>query len=176
MNSAILGIARHKRQPQRGVALVVSLVLLIALTVVGVALLSATRIDEQNANNEQHKAQAFKLAESGIASVLDKDYLLAAITSNTSDTDDTGMEAPVALVMAGQSLNMSGSVAVQYCGETMPIGTDLNADLSGGQLASILLDINAIASVDNTSTTADHVQRVAITALQTNRRGKCQVR
>jgi len=54
------------RQKQEGVALVVSLVLLVAVTILGITTLSGTRLNHKITSNSQNKAIAFEVAESGM--------------------------------------------------------------------------------------------------------------
>ena len=176
--------ARRPVKRERGVALVVSLVLLIAMTILGVATLSSTRLNEKRTSNAQQKAIAFEVAESAIASVWDAQYLNVALTSNASDTGndpeaivsadaDTELSFAFDQLTDGKGVDIDGELSVQYCGETNPVASDLSADLSATQLVFLLVDVNSVAQVANTSTEADHVQRGAVTSVKTNRTGNC---
>lgn len=171
-------------QHEQGVALVISLVLLITMTILGVATLSGTRLNEKRTANAQQKSIAFEVAESAIASVWNKAYLTTAITSNPADSgndpaavmsadEDTGMITDFDQLHDGKGVNIEGTLSVQYCGETIPIGSSQSADESKMQLAFILIDVNSVAGIANTSTRADHVQRGALTSVKTNRSGNC---
>lgn len=187
---------RHNRQylsstvfsRQQGAVLVVSLVLLISMTVLGVATLSGTRLNEKIASNTQQKSIAFEVAESGIRSVWDVQYLRGSITSNAQDSGNNpvAVERPDAdtgiasgydqLDENGLGPDLSGQLTVQYCGEAAPLGSSMNEDLSSAQMASILVDINSVAQIANSSTSADHLQRVRITTLRTQRSANCTTR
>lgn len=169
---------------EQGVALVVSLVLLIAMTILGVATLSGTRLNEKRTSNAQQKAIAFEVAESAIASVWDAAYLNVALTSDATDTgndpvaivspdEDTELTDAFDQLTDGKGVDIDGELSVQYCGETDPVASDLSADLSATQLVFLLADVNSVAQVNNTSTEADHVQRGAVTSVKTNRSGNC---
>jgi Tfp pilus assembly protein PilX len=56
---------------QRGAALAVSLILLTALTVIGVSVLNSSGLQERMAANSQEKLAAFQAAESGVANVIE---------------------------------------------------------------------------------------------------------
>lgn len=169
---------------ERGVALVVSLVLLIAMTILGVATLSGTRLNEKRTSNAQQKSIAFEVAESAIASVWSAQYLISALTSNPTDSGndpmaitspdaDTGLSADFDQLTDGKGVNIDGELSVQYCGEVDPVASDLNADLSAPQMVFLLVDVNSVARVANTRTEADHLQRGAVTSVKTNRSGNC---
>lgn len=173
---------------QRGTVLVVSLVLLITMTVLGVATLSGTRLNEKITSNTQQKSIAFEVAESGIRSVWDVQYLRESITSNLQDSGnnpvaversdtDTGIASQYdQLDSEGRGSDLSGLLTVQYCGEIAPLGSSMNEDQSSAQMASILVDVNSVAQIANSSTVADHLQRVRITTLRTQRSANCTIR
>ncbi|ASJ76556.1 pilus assembly PilX family protein [Granulosicoccus antarcticus] len=169
---------------QQGVALVISLVLLVTMTILGVATLSGTRLNEKRTANAQQKSIAFEVAESGISSVWSKAYLTGAVTSDAadkgddpaaifSDDADTGLIGDFDQLSDGKGVNIEGTVSVQYCGETTNVGSDLSADESDVQLIFMLIDVNSVARVANSSTRADHVQRGAVTSVKTSRTGNC---
>lgn len=169
---------------QQGVALVISLVLLVTMTILGVATLSGTRLNEKRTANAQQKAIAFEVAESAISSVWNKAYLSTAVTSNAADSGDnpaaimsadtdTGILTEFDQLKDGKGANIEGTLSVQYCGEAVPIGSSQSADESRMQLVFMLIDVNSIARITNTSTRADHVQRGAVTSVKTNRSGSC---
>ena len=53
---------------QRGAVLVVSLVLLVVLTLLGVSVMNVTQLEERMAGNSQEMNQAFHSAETGLSS------------------------------------------------------------------------------------------------------------
>lgn len=182
-------IASHaKPQPfgsqQKGVALVVSLVLLAAMTILGIATLSGTRLNEQIVSNSQQKSIAFEAAESAIESVFNYPDLYGAITSDPQDSADN----PDAVTLAdidsnlatgydigvdGKGIDIDGILTVQFCGESQPLGTSLNASLDSGVITAILVDINSVVNVANSGASADHIRRVQFQVPQTGRTGSC---
>jgi len=185
---AIVG-RRYPRRSERGVALVISLVLLVAMTILGVATLSSTRLNEKITSNAQQKSIAFEVAESAIASVWDKGYLTNALTSGPADSAnnpvavqapdaDTGLavDFDVKNGSGNTVVDVEGELTVQYCGETAPIGSDLNADESVTTFVYQLIDVNSVVQIANTNTRSDHVQRGAATSAKTGRTGNCPVR
>jgi len=171
------------RKKQEGVALAISLVLLVAVTILGITTLSGTRLNEKITSNAQNKSIAFEVAESGISSVWSKTYLMTAITDASvaandptpllSPKTDTGVDTDF---NQGTTVALDGSLTVQYCGEGIPVGTSLNSDKSNPGSVYLLIDINSVATINNASTQADHLQRAAIVAPKTGRTGACVTR
>lgn len=177
----------HTVFAQQGVALVVSLVLLAAMTIIGVATLSGTRLSEQMASNSQQKSIVFEAAESAIESIVNYDDLFAAITSDPNASFDnpdlvslpdssSKLKDGYDLIAGGKGIDIEGTLSVQYCGETQPIGTSLDASLDGGALTAVLVDVNGIATISNSSARADNLRRVSFTMPQTGRSGNCTAR
>ena len=172
---------------QQGVALAISLILLVALTILGVATLTSTRFQEQITSNAQQKAVSFEAAESAINSVLvDQDLVVDSIVNNpTGDFNDPDPVRPAGLeeILSrsldqnnenGKSLNISSFVTVQFCGErALQIGSELTADKSKVRIVSIVFDVNGQAEIENTNAHSDHVQRASFPRPETMRTGKC---
>lgn len=177
-----------KRHRQRGAVLAVSLILLATVTMLGMTMLTGTRLNEKVTSNSQQKAIAFEAAESGIQSVWDVAYLREKITMGASvavdnpppvilPDSDTGMQADFDELDANdRGSDIDGEVSVQFCGEMPAAGSSMSEDLSTEKLVSMLVDINSVARIGNSSATADHLQRLRITSLRTDRTGNCLVR
>ena len=171
---------------QRGIVVFISLVLLVAMTILGVATLSGTRLNEKITSNAQQKAIAFEVAESAISSVWNKEYLSKAVISNSVDIgndpaplrskdSDSGFSSDYDQDNNGKKVvDIDGTLTVQYCGEVAPVGSDLNADQSATQFVYMLIDVNRVAEVANTAARADHIQRGAATSAKTGRTGNCR--
>ena len=187
---------RRPRSPraQRGVALAISLVLLVAMTVVGIATLAGTRLSEKMSSNAQQKSVAFEVAESVIDTVWTPSALMASVGAiPESEFDEPAAVAPaVEGVVEGVdlrggfdqrigtdghlSVDVDGEVTIRYCGESpLPRGSSLSADESDVQMVGVLFDVNGLARIDGSGTTSDHVQRGALVRPRTGRRGKCDV-
>ena len=173
---------------QRGVALAISLVLLVAMTIIGVATLSGTRLNEQIASNAQQKAIAFEVAESAIHSAWNVTELMNAIEqipaaefNDPSPISPPGMGTALSTALDqtnsnGISVDVAADVTIQYCGESvLPSGSSLSADESKLQLVGLLFDVNGIASIQNSNTTADHVQRGSLVRPKSGRTGNCTI-
>jgi len=170
------------------VALAVTLILLVAMTILGVAALTSTRLNEKITSNVQQKAVAFEVAESAINVVWVKPQLIlesilnapnwqynepdAVIPEGTSDLSDS-FDQTTAL---GVSVDVTSSVTVQFCGETaLPVGTDLSGDQSKPRMVGMMFDIVGVADVANSNADAVHVQRGYIPKPETFRTGACSV-
>jgi len=180
--------SRHMQSAQKGVSLVVSLVLLAAMTVIGVSTLSGTRLNEQMASNSQQKSVVFEAAESAIETIVNdyEDLYGALIDTTVEFNNPDAVPIPDSRSNLNDGFDLSdeegvvvdvdGTLTVQYCGEGLLVGTSLDASLDSPAYASVLVDINGIANISSSGASADHVRRVAFTLPQTGRLGSCQTR
>lgn len=172
----------------KGVALVVSLVLLVVMTIVALATLSGTRLNERIASNAQQKAISFEAAESAISSTWSLDELLNylkeipadqynnpdAIESATRNAALSAAFDQTAKSGTGLSVDITATASIQYCGETLrPAGSDLTADESGMRFAGALFDVNGTGRIAGSKAFSDHVQRGYVVRPQTGRTGDC---
>lgn len=174
----------HKQQ---GVALAISLILLAALTILGVATLTSTRFQEQITSNAQQKAVSFEAAESAINTVIKSPGLIIESVRNVpsdqyNNPDPVYPDGLEALLSAsfdqtndlGTSLDIDSTVSVQYCGESaLMIGTELSGDTSKARLVAMTFDINGAATIANSNASSDHVQRGSLARPETERSGAC---
>lgn len=184
--------ARHGlRQAQQGVALAISLVLLVAMSVIGITTLAGTRLNEKVTSNAQQKAIAFEVAESAINTVWNVDEMIASIDQiPDADYDAPGPYEPPGIGVelsqdfdqvrdTSTTVNISGEVSIRVCGESiilLPTGTEVTADSSSTTaFASVLFDVNGVATIANSAARADHLQRGAIDRPATGRSGACVV-
>ena len=168
---------------QRGVALVVALVLLIATSVLAISTLSGTRMSEMMASNAQHKAIAFEAADSGLEAAWgDRDLLLDALASVPGDDptwkqlESLRIELDDAYDQPGSGLDLVGDrLSVQYCGESVSInGSDMGMDESlDGATGSLVFDVEAIVRAEGAGTRAEHVQRGTVSGPMVGRTGAC---
>ncbi len=181
-------IQQHKHgQREHGVALAISLILLLALTILGVATLTSTRFQEQITSNSQQKSASFEAAESAINSVLvDRDLIINSIVNvppaQFNDPDPVFPPGFEALLSAsfdqtndrGVSLDINSAVSIQYCGErAISVGTELSGDLSRPRTVAMTFDVNGTAEIENTNARSDHVQRASLARPETRRTGNC---
>jgi len=177
----------YKRQ--EGVALAISMILLVALTILGVATLTSTRFQEQITSNAQQKSVAFEAAESAINSVLADPVLIVDSIVNHplgqyNDPDPVFPAGYGDLLSAsfdqtndrGVSLDISSTVSIQYCGESaLQVGTEINGDLSKVRKVAMMFDVNGTAQITNSNANSDHIQRSSIPRPETERSGDCVI-
>lgn len=179
---------RHSAVGQQGIALVVSLVLLVAMTIIGVATLSSTRLNEKISGNAQQKAISFEAAESAIATMWDAESLIGTLEQIPNGIFNN----PVPVVPPGladqlsedfdqtngfgKNVDIDAGVTVQYCGElALPAGTGASADESQVQLHGVVFDVNGFASIAGSKARSDHIQRGYVVRPKTGRTGNCTV-
>jgi len=156
---------QYSRPRQEGLALAVSLMLLVAMTIVGIATMKGTRLNEKISSNAQQKAISFEAAESSIATA---DYVVPLVDAAELDFNQSNQK--------GVSVEVAASVTVQYCGETdLPTGSSLSADESKLQMAGIMFDVNGRANISGSKAESDHVQRGYVVRPKTGRTGNCSV-
>lgn len=169
---------------QSGAALAISLILLVAMTILGVATLNMTRIAEKVSSNAQQKAIVFESAESVLNSMSAaddfQDRLRASRTSNlepdaVAQTDETTV-LNTALDQEntfGKTVDVTASAEIQFCAERPKDGTERNADQSENGIIGVQFDVRATSEIANSKARADHVRRVAIDGVQFYSVGKC---
>ena len=167
-------------------ALAVSLVLLVAMTIVGIATMSGTRLNEKITSNTQQKAISFEAAESSINTVWNVTSLLdsikqipATVYNDPDPVIPDGLAAQLSIDFdqtndRGVSVDISADVSIQFCGETsLPTGSSLSADESKLQMAGALFDVNGIAQIEGSKAMSDHLQRGYVIRPKTGRTGSC---
>ncbi len=170
---------------QSGAALAVSLILLVAMTILGVATLNMTRIAEKVSSNAQQKAIVFETAESVLNSMSAaddfQDRLRASRTSHlepdaVAQTEETSI-LNTALDQEntfGKSVDVTASAEIQFCAEKPNDGTETSADESLNGLIGVQYDVRAFSEIANSKANAEHVRRVAIDGIQFYSVGKCK--
>lgn len=186
MESKCRNLRNTGLQRQQGLALAISLVLLVAMTIVGIATLRSTRLNEKISSNAQQKAISFEAAESSIASMWNAEALLATldeIPNGIFNNPDTVVPAGVADRLSedfdqgglfGKSVDITAGVNVQYCGEmNLPVGSGISADESKEQMVGVLFDVNGHADIEGSHARSNHIQRGYFERYKTGRTGKC---
>ena len=176
---------------QQGVALAVSLLLLVAMTIIGVSTLTGTKLNEQITSNAQQKAITFEAAESAISTVWDAGQMMDAVEQfpiTPYDNPDVVERADLDIKLhndfdqktydnTATSVDVLAEVTIQYCGEsTLPEGSSLSADESKLQMVGLLFDINGNAGIANSKARSDHLQRGVLVRPKSGRNANCVVR
>ena len=174
---------------QQGVALAISLLLLVAMTIIGVSTLTGTRLNEQITSNAQQKAITFEAAESAISTVWAADEMMDAVEQfpNTPYHDPIAIQRDDLYMQLSSdydqtqgiktTVDVAADVSIKYCGESvLPEGSHLSADESKLQMVGLLFDINGNASVNNSKSRSDHLQRGILVRPKSGRTGDCIIR
>jgi type IV pilus assembly protein PilX len=103
VNNPTAALARLDRcapaHDQRGVALVMALVILLVLTILGVAAMNTTTLEERMAGSSQEVTRAFEAAESGVNSALGTAGVMNLNQETTNTFSYTGATRPSAEVV-----------------------------------------------------------------------------
>lgn len=165
MNSAI-------KYRQRGTVLIVSLLILLVMTLIGVSAVSTTSLEEKMATSFQHSEITFQATESTINAVIQEgtpgsqgydganDPLVSAVSAGVGDTSTTrtfNMD-PNGLL---PNTTLTGTATIVYNGETIAPGYSMK--VGGGGIADHTFTIGADANIAATSTSSPHRQGVART-------------
>lgn len=180
--------AMRIKTKQNGAALAISLILLVAMTVLGVATLNSTRLAEKVSSNAQQKAIVFETAESVLESInASTDFANRLLDSRTSmvEPDPVVQTAETTLInteldqtsmLKNQSItsvDVTSDASIQFCGEFPLAGTGISADESDYSKIGLHFDIRVNASIANSKAKASHVQRVEDSGVRFNATGKC---
>ncbi len=173
------------KKSESGAALAISLILLVAMTILGVATLNGTRLAERVSSNAQQKSIVFETAEStlntltshpdieakmfdSITTRFDPDPVpqLAESAQDSNELDQTNTY--------GTSVDVTSEATIQFCGEKVQLGGEYNGDESqAGRRIGYEFDIRALASITNSKAAADHVMRMATDGPLLNSTGDC---
>jgi len=155
---------QFNRPQQQGLALAISLMLLVALTIVGIATMKGTRLNEKISSNAQQKAISFEAVPDNVFN--NPEMVVPVVDPLKLDFDQSNQ--------LGVSVEVEASVTVQYCGETaLPTGSSLSADESKVQMVGVMFDVNGTANISGSKAHSDHIQRGYVTRPKTGRTGNC---
>lgn len=166
----------RQHSKQQGAALAISLILLVAMTILGVATLNGTRLTEKISSNAQQKTIVFETAESVINTIFTSDDIssrfqvaletadyesvpqLVEATAASNDLDQTNL--------LGTSVDVNAEAEIQFCGEFAPEMNDLNADQDVAVTMYHHFDIRVTSTIDNSRARAEHVLRKKISSVE----------
>ncbi|HEY5602337.1 MAG TPA: PilX N-terminal domain-containing pilus assembly protein [Gammaproteobacteria bacterium] len=160
-----------RQTQQAGAALVVSLMMLLALTIISLSAVSNTNLEERMAHNFQQSVLVFQASESTIERVINlgdvggagvnanpfydevDDPLVTAINAGLNDTSTTiSHDNDPNGYLANATLTSTATVSY--------IGTNACPETSLGELTCYAFDVTSTATIDATSTTETHIQTV----------------
>ena len=151
----------HLRK-QQGAALVISLLILLALTIIGVTGLSNTGLEERMAYNYQQTTLVFQAAESAIGRIA----LISDPESPLRDADNDPLETAAGTAIGDTSTVVTYNDTSTLPNATIATSTTLvlmaSANCAGdtiGGTSCLLIDARANASVTETNAQTMHTQR-----------------
>jgi type IV pilus assembly protein PilX len=139
---------------ERGATLIVSLIVLLVLTLIGVAGMNTSVMQERMAANSQNSNRVFQGAESTLRALLDD------IQANDLDLLRQSMqrasgESDLVAVTIDQGNGVTGSFQARFLGEVIiTSGSSMNADESSSQLKGFRYELEGEAEMANTGAEA----------------------
>lgn len=177
---------QYKHQKQQGAALAISLILLVAMTILGVATLNGTRLAEKVSSNAQQKAIVYETAESVLNAVhgdiLLQDRLHESRMVSLFDPPPVPQDVESAAIAKeldqtnalGTSVDVNAEAEIQFCLERPREGNELGDDQDAPPASiGIQYDIRAVSTIDNSRARAEHVLRIETGGPQRNSTGNC---
>ncbi|MBO6812532.1 MAG: PilX protein [Marinobacter sp.] len=140
---------------QSGAALIVSLIVLLVLTLIGVAGMNSSVMQERMAVNSQNSNRAFQAAESTV-SALTNQLMANDLSMLRESMQNSSGESSVKTVTNLDSGNgMTGNYQARFLGEIIiTSGSSMNADESSTQLKGYRYELIGEASMANTGAEA----------------------
>lgn len=146
---------------QKGVVLVIGLMMLLLMTVIGVSSISSTTDTEQSTGNNQFSTISFQAAESAIAfeNTIPRLNASAAASATNYITAPQMNNYDVDVSGTGAMLPVTGEGQVSYCGEDPAtiIGSSLNLNSTTPKFHAH--DVNGTGQINNVGARQRHVQR-----------------
>lgn len=172
------------KKNQHGAALAVSLILLVTMTILGVATLNGTRLAEKVSSNAQQKAIVYETAESVIYAIRGsadfEQRLEMAVNSKVApppipqniETAEIAVELDQTNAL-GTSVDVDAVAEIQFC-ESMPReGNELGDVIDNRPPIGYQYDIRATSTIENTRARADHVLRIEVGGPDVGLVGSC---
>lgn len=136
--------------------MIISLLILLVMTLIGVAAMNSTTLGERMSSNSQYQTVAFQIAESAIQSV----WFVDAVEPTMADPDQTVATAFGNVFSPNTAIQSNADAEIVYCGFTNPIGGELDADEgNANRTVSHIFDITGTGIVTDAGAAAEHEQR-----------------
>lgn len=171
-----------KNHKQQGAALAISLILLVAMTILGVATLNGTRLAEKVSSNAQQKAIVYETAESVINAIYDDRASLSArlAESMTSRIDPPAVPQLIETAAIAQELDQTNTF-----GKSVDVNADAEiqfcvlASMEGNEIGSTTdrigyhHDIRVVSTINSSRARAEHVLRIQTGGPKKDYQGNC---
>lgn len=139
---------------ERGATLIVSLIVLLVLTLIGVAGMNTSVMQERMAVNSQNSNRVFQAAESTLRSLLD-DVQANDLDLLRQSMQRTSGESDLVNVTIDLDNGVTGSYQARFLGEVIiTSGSSMDADESSNQLKGFRYELEGEAEMANTGAAA----------------------
>ncbi|WP_203301798.1 pilus assembly PilX family protein [Marinobacter sediminum] len=135
---------------QRGAVLIVSLIILLVLTLVGIAGMNTSVLQERMAVNAQNSNRAFQAAESSVRALADELYAddLTLLRESMKDAND---KSSVKTFTADAANGITATYQAEYLGEVIiTSGSSMDANESSTLLKGFRYELRGTATMDGT--------------------------
>lgn len=140
---------------QRGAALIVSLIVLLVLTLIGVAGMNTSVMQERMAVNSQNSNRAFQAAESTVSALTNQLYANDLSLLRESMQSATEESSVVSVTTLDSGNGITGTYQARFLGEIIiTSGSSMNADESSSQLKGFRYELIGEAEMANTGAEA----------------------
>ncbi len=135
---------------QQGAVLIVSLIILLVLTLIGVAGMNTSVLQERMAVNAQNSNRAFQAAESSVRALADELYAddLTLLRESMKDAND---KSSVKTFTADAANGITATYQAEYLGEVIiTSGSSMDANESSTLLKGFRYELRGTATMDGT--------------------------
>ncbi len=147
MNRQTRSISAHR---ECGATLIISLIMLLVLTLIGISGMNTSVMQERMAVNSQNSNRSFQAAESTVRSLMDEVYASNLDRLRESMQNASGLSEKIDVTIDPDN-GVSGSYQARYLGEVIVTsGSSMNADESSNQLKGFRYELEGEASMANT--------------------------
>ncbi|WP_322002500.1 PilX N-terminal domain-containing pilus assembly protein [Marinobacter alexandrii] len=135
---------------QQGAVLIVSLIILLVLTLIGLAGMNTSVLQERMAVNAQNSNRAFQAAESSVRALADELYAddLTLLRESMKDAND---KSSVKTFTADAANGITATYQAEYLGEVIiTSGSSMDANESSTLLKGFRYELRGTATMDGT--------------------------
>ncbi|WP_273428547.1 PilX N-terminal domain-containing pilus assembly protein [Marinobacter sp.] len=135
---------------QQGAVLIVSLIILLVLTLIGIAGMNTSVLQERMAVNAQNSNRAFQAAESSVRALADELYAddLTLLRESMKDAND---KSSVKTFTADAANGITATYQAEYLGEVIiTSGSSMDANESSTLLKGFRYELRGTATMDGT--------------------------
>ena len=144
---------------QKGVTLVIGLLMLLVITIVGVTAMSGTTSNERMTSNHQFQSLSFQAAESAIHDSFNVPSVAPALLDANWTTSPPAINYNVDLHSGNTgAVGVAAQANIQFCGEISPPQSDITSSPSGNPRYQVY-DIRGSGDVAQLGSMETHMRR-----------------